>query len=646
MDNTTETAPGAEHFAGLDKIAHGLRAGLIWPNRIAMVAGGIALAVAAALIMVDVVMRNLLSVVVPGSLELTGLLTILITLAALGTVEIEGSHIKVDVLLRLVPEWMRAPTVAGGQMLAFGIVLLTAWQVLTQAAYLWRNSIVTGVLGLPEWAFVGAAAVAMLLFALALCASAILAVAESLRLAQVGTVLLLVVWIGLAAAPLGWIFRPDLFPFDLGRTGQGVLGILLCFGLIFLGVHVAVGMAAASLVGLALLISPKASLTSLQTTTISVISDETWSVVPLFVWMGLIVVAAGFARDLYHAAYRWIGHLPGGLASASTVACAGLSSIVGDTLSGVYSMGSIALPQMREYGYDMKLATASIACAATIGVMIPPSIAFIVYGMLTEVSIGKLFVAGILPGLLFTVILITLITLRAVLNPALAPRGERSTWEERGAATRSVWPVILLMALVLGGIYGGFVTPNEAAGLGVTGALLIGVVTGRLTFSAVVNTIAQTLRLTAAIIVIFLFAMVFSRFIAISGLTQKLADFVLSYDLGRYQIIAAILVFYVFIGMFMNALPALILTIPIFYPVAMSAGFDPVWFGVLVVIMVELGVVTPPIGVNVFAISAVAKDVPMYDIFRGVLPFWLAYLMLVLMIVLFPAIALFLPSLM
>ena len=623
-----------------------MRAALIWPNRIAMAAGGVALALAAALIMVDVVLRNTLSVVVPGSLELTGLLTIVITLAALGTVESEGNHIKVDVLLQMVPEWMRAPTVAGGQVLAFGIVLLTAWQVFAQAAYLWRNNIVTGVLGLPEWAFVAAAAVAMMLFALALFTSALQAIAATLRLAQGRAQVLLILWIGLACALLACIFWPDAFPFDLSRTGRGVFGILLCFGLIFLGVHVAVGMATASLVGLALLISPNASLTSLQTTTIGVISDETWSVVPLFVWMGLIVVAAGFAKDLYHAAYRWIGHLPGGLASASTVACAGLSSIVGDTLSGVYSMGSIALPEMRKYGYDMKLATASIACAATIGVMIPPSIAFIVYGMLTEVSIGKLFVAGILPGLLFAVILIGLITVRAKLNPALAPRAPRSTWKERGAATRAVWPVILLMALVLGGIYGGFVTPNEAAGLGVTGALLIGVFTGRLTFAAVVDTISQTLRLTAAIIVIFLFAMVFSRFIAISGLTQKLADFVLSFELGRYQIIAAILVFYVFIGMFMNALPALILTIPIFYPVAMGAGFDPVWFGVLVVIMVELGVVTPPIGVNVFAISAVAKDVPMYDIFRGVLPFWLAYLVLVVLIVLFPAIAVFLPSLM
>ena len=405
-------------------------------------------------------------------------------------------------------------------------------------------------------------------------------------------------------------------------------------------------MAVTALLGISLLIAPAASLTSLGSTAIDVVSDQTWSVVPLFVWMGLVVVASGFAGELYRAAYRWIGHLPGGLASASTVACAGLSSIVGDTLSGVYSMGSIALPQMRRYGYDMKLATASIACAATIGVMVPPSIAFIVYGMITEVSIGKLFMAGILPGILFAAILVALITLRAALNPALAPRGEVSSWKERIADSAGVWPILVLMLLVLGGIYAGAVTANEAGGLGVFGALVIALAMRRLRWAAFRQSLGQTLRLSAGIIVIFMFATAFSRFIAISGLTGQLAQLAIGLDLGRYELIGAILLFYVVIGMFMNALPALVLTVPLFFPIAMGAGFDPVWFGVLAVIMVELGVVTPPIGVNVFAISTMAKEVPMLDIFKGVFPFWIAFVVLIGLIVAFPQIALFLPSLM
>jgi tripartite ATP-independent transporter DctM subunit len=334
------------------------------------------------------------------------------------------------------------------------------------------------------------------------------------------------------------------------------------------------------------------------------------------------------------------------LASASTVACAGLSSIVGDTLSGVYSMGSIALPEMRKYGYDMKLATASIACAATIGVLIPPSIAFIVYGMITEVSIGKLFMAGVLPGLLFAVLLIGLITIRAILNPSLAPRGEAASWSERWESSTQTWPIILLMLLVLGGIYSGAVTPNEAGGLGVVGALGIGGITRRLTLRAVWDSLTKTLRLTAGIILIFMFATAFGRFIAVSGLTTELANFVTEMELGKYQLIAAIMMFYVLMGMFMNALPALVLTVPLFFPLAVNAGFDPVWFGVLVVVMVELGVVTPPIGVNVFAIASMAKDVSMYQVFAGVMPFWIAFVLLVVLLVVFPQICLFLPSLM
>lgn len=641
-----DTMAGNPISGGLNVLADGLRRLVNWPGRISIYIGAAALLFMVAITVADVVLRNLFSQVVPGSMELTGLLTILVTLAAIGVVEIERNHIQVDLLLRIMPDAVRKPTIFGGLLLALMVILVTFAQILYQANYTISNNIVTGVLGLPEWPFIVAAAVFMILFAVALLANLFTALAEVIALKDSIANSALILWIIGAALVTYVCFQPEWLQELFPRNVLGLLSIALCFVLIFLGVHVAAAMAVTALIGISLLISPTASLTSLGTTTIDVVSDPIWSVVPLFTWMGLIVVASGFAEELYRSAYRWIGHLPGGLASASTVACAGLSSIVGDTLSGVYSMGSIALPQMKNYGYDMKLATASIACAATIGVMIPPSIAFIIYGMITEVSIGKLFIAGLLPGILFAVILISLITIRAALNPALAPRGETSSWKQRLESSKNTWPVLLLMLLVLGGIYAGMVTPNEAAGLGVFGAILIALATRRLTVKAFWNSIAQTLRLTAGIIIIFMFAMVFSRFIAISGLTQDIADLVIGLQLGTYQIIGAILLFYVIIGMFMNALPALVLTVPLFFPIAMSAGFDPVWFGVLVVIMVELGVVTPPIGVNVFAISALAKDMPMYDIFRGVLPFWIAYLVLVALIVLFPSIALFLPSLM
>lgn len=632
--------------AAFETAAQALLRVLLWPSRVSLHIGGVALVAMMALTVADVVLRNLFAIVVPGGMEMTGLLTILVALSSLAIVEIEGNHIRVDLLLRAMPDFVRLAMIAGGLQLAFATMAVTAVQILQQAVYLRDNEIVTGLLGLPEWPFVLAAAAFVALFALALLANLAAALAAVARSGDIRSGLIVLLWTAVVAAIACLTFAPDALPFDLSREMRGSFAIGLCFVLIFLGVHVAAAMAVTALVGISLLIGPQASLTSLGTTTIDVVSDQTWSVVPLFVWMGLIVVASGFAAELYRAAYRWIGHLPGGLASASTVACAGLSSIVGDTLSGVYSMGSIALPQMRAYGYDMKLATASIACAATIGVMVPPSIAFIVYGMITEVSIGKLFMAGILPGLLFAVILIALITVRAMLNPALAPRGASSSWRERLESSAGTWPIVLLMLLVLGGIYGGFVTANEAAGLGVFGALLIAALQGRLKLTAFRQSLEQALRLSAGIIVIFMFATAFSRFIAISGLTEQLAQLALGFELGKYELIGVILLFYVVIGMFMNALPALVLTVPLFFPIAMAAGFDPVWFGVIVVIMVELGVVTPPIGVNVFAIASMAREVSMYDIFRGVLPFWLAFLALIGLIVAFPQIALFLPSLM
>ncbi len=632
--------------AGLERFAQALQGLIALPARSAVYVAAAALVAMMLLTVSDVTLRNLFSVVVPGGMELTGLLMIIVALATLASVEREGGHIRVDLVLRLMPEWLRAPTLAGGLLLTLATIAVTGYQIFLQARYLSDNGIVTGVTGLPEWPFVAGATLFILLFALSLLGSLASSLAAATRDIDARAIAVLLAWAVAVILIMLLALFPQHAPFELPRGARGLFAISLCFVLIFLGVHIAAAMAVTALVGISILISSTASLTSLGTTTIDVVSDQTWSVVPLFTWMGLIVVASGFAEDLYRSAYRWIGHLPGGLASASTVACAGLSSIVGDTLSGVYSMGSIALPQMRKYNYDMRLATASIACAATIGVMIPPSLAFIVYGMITEVSIGKLFMAGILPGILFAFILVGLITIRAKLNPDLAPRGEVSNWNERLSSSARVWPIVVLMLLVLGGIYSGAVTPNEAAGIGVFGALVISALARRLTWSTLWQSIERALLLSAAIIIIFMFATAFSRFIAISGLTQQLADLIIGFELGKYQLIAAILVFYVLIGMFMNALPALVLTVPLFYPVAMSAGFDPVWFGVVVVIMVELGVVTPPIGVNVFAIAAIAKDVPMYDVFRGVLPFWFAFLILIVLIVAFPQISLFLPSLM
>ncbi|MGB3503336.1 MAG: TRAP transporter large permease subunit [Mesorhizobium sp.] len=639
---STETAIPASAPTPTSTIVYALE----WLSRAARYVGGAALFSIMALTAADVVLRNLFSMVVPGGVEIISFLMIFVALSTLSLVELDKGHIRVDILLNSVPRFVRLPLTAGGLLLTLATISITTVQVARQSLYQAENGIVASVTRLPEWPFALMAAIFMGLFALALLRNLGSAVAAVLASDDRRSMAILLIWAVAAIAIVWFALRPADLPFDIPRDMRGLACIFLCFVLIFLGVHIAAAMAVSAVLGISLMISPMASLTSLGTTTLDVVRDPTWSAVPLFTWMGLIVVGSGFAESLYRAAYKWIGHLPGGLASASTVACTGLSSIVGDTLSGVYAMGSIALPQMKSYGYDMKLAAASIACAATIGVMLPPSIAFIVYGMITEVSIGKLFLAGILPGILFAVILVGLITVRAMLNPALAPRGPRSSWSERMSASSETWPIIALVLIVLGGIYAGMVTTNEAGGLGACGALVIAALTGRLRGDTFWHSIEQTLRLSTAIMVIFMFATVFSRFIAVSGLTAQLAQIIADLELGKYQLLAAILVFYLIVGMFMNALPLLVLTVPLFFPLAMGAGFDPVWFGVICVVMVELGVVTPPIGVNVFAIAAMTKDVTMYQIFQGVFPFWFAFLILVVLITIFPQIALYLPSMM
>jgi len=363
-------------------------------------------------------------------------------------------------------------------------------------------------------------------------------------------------------------------------------------------------------------------------------------------WMGLLIYYGKFAKDLYDAAYKWIGQVPGGLASASVTACAGLSAITGDGLTGVLSVSPMALPEMKAYGYDSKLSTGSICAASTIGVLIPPSLPFIIYGMLTRVSIGKLFIAGILPGILFTLILVGTITLMCSMNPKLGPPGPRATWWERVASLKGIWGVALLVILVIGGLYTGIFTPTEAGAIGAFGALVIGIIRGRLKLRGFLDSALEATQLTGAIMFIFVFANVLGVFLSTTGLPYRLAEWITSLDLSVYGLISLILFIYVILGCLMNALPAVILTLPIFFPVVMSAGFDPVWFGVLIVVMVQLGTVTPPIGMVVFAMAGIARDVPMYTIFRGVIPFWVAFLVLVIILVLFPQISLFLPNLM
>jgi len=294
----------------------------------------------------------------------------------------------------------------------------------------------------------------------------------------------------------------------------------------------------------------------------------------------------------------------------------------------------------------MRLSTATICTAATIGVLIPPSLTFIVYGLMTHVSIGQLFMAGIFPGLLFCCIMIAFITFTCYRNPKLGPAGSPTPWKERIFSLKDVWAVGVLILLVLGGIYAGIFTPTEAGAIGAFGAIVIGLARRRLSFKGFVNSVTEAVVMVGILMFIFIFATAFIKFIAITRITFGLADWITGLGLNKYIIITFIIIIYMFLGCVMNALPAIILTLPVLFPIAMGAGWNEIWFGVIIVIMLQLGTITPPIGMNVFAMSVVVKDVPMYSIFRGILPYWVAFIVLTIILVAFPQICLFLPGLM
>lgn len=426
----------------------------------------------------------------------------------------------------------------------------------------------------------------------------------------------------------------------------GFIGIGILFIFLFMGMPIGIAMGMVGFAGFAFVRGLDAALGVLITVPYRTFASYDFSVVPLFILMGAFCFHAGLSKDLYNTVYRWLGHFRGGLAMASVGACAGFAAVSGSSVATAATMGTVALPEMERYNYDPALATGSVAAGGTIGILIPPSVGLIVYGIIAEQSIGRLFLAGFIPGVLEAVFYIITIFIICKLNPRLGPPGPRSSWVERMVALKDTWIILLLFLLVLGGIYFGVFTPTEAAGVGAFGAFIFALLRGKLNRQALEDSLFETLRNTAMILIIVLGAMILGYFLAISRLPFILADTIVGLEMNRYIVLTFILVFLLFLGTVIDA-PAMILLItPIFYPVALKLGFDPIWFGIIIVRMCEMALITPPVGLNVFVIKGVAKDVPMYTIFRGIIPFLMADVCHVALLIAVPQLSLFLPSMM
>jgi tripartite ATP-independent transporter DctM subunit len=422
------------------------------------------------------------------------------------------------------------------------------------------------------------------------------------------------------------------------------LGFAVLLLLILARVPIAAAMALVGVGGTAWIAGWQVALATLRQSPFERASSYTLVVVPLFMLMGYLAARAGLSQNLFRAANVWLGHWRGGLAMATVGACAGFAAICGSSVATGATMCSVALPEMRRYQYADSLSTGSIAAGGTLGILIPPSIIFVLYGIMTEQSIGKLLLAGILPGLVLMVLFMLAISLVTTVNPGLGAAGPRTTWLERLAAMRDVWEVLVLFVVVIGGLYMGLATPVESAAFGAVGALLFGLSKRTLTWQGLLAALDETVRTTAMVFFIVIGADLFGYFMALSQMPMQLAAW-----LGRLQaapvvVLWAIIVTYIILGALMDELAMILLTVPIFFPVITAVGYDPIWFGVIIVVVVQIGLIAPPVGLNVFVIGGMARDVPLATIYRGIMPFLAAQLVLLLLLTLWPGMALLLPN--
>jgi len=425
----------------------------------------------------------------------------------------------------------------------------------------------------------------------------------------------------------------------------GIIGIAVLLLFFLLGMPVAFSMAFVGFVGFAYLGGLLPALSLIAQDIFGEFSSYPLSVIPMFILMGTFAFASGISKRLYETTYAWMGHRRGGLTIATVLACAGFAAICGSTAATAATMGKISLPEMKKYGYDDRLATGTVAAAGTLGILIPPSTILIVYGILTEESIGKLFIAGILPGLLLSLAFVATVVFLCLRDPALGPPGVRVGWKKRFTATAGIVEAMILFLLTIGGLFLGWFSPTQAGAIGAGGALLIGLCRGQLTWRKFVEAGKEGLGTACMVIFIITGAVIFGHFLAITTIPFRLADAVAALPIPPIGVMAVIVFIYFIGGFFMDSMALVVVTIPIFFPVVMKLGFDPIWFGVIIVLVAEMGVITPPVGVNVFVIKGIAPDIPLHVIFRGILPFLAALVIVTIFLVLFPRIATFLPSL-
>jgi len=429
-----------------------------------------------------------------------------------------------------------------------------------------------------------------------------------------------------------------------------VTAALLGFGAIFLlallRIPLAFAMGLVGLVGIGVTIGWAPAFASTAQVVYETGFAYTLSVIPLFILMGNFVARAGLAHELFHAAYTFIGHRRGGLAHATIAACAGFGAICGSSIATAATMSKVAYPSMKKLGYSDAMSTGVIAAGGTLGIMIPPSTIMVIYGIITETHIGKLFAAGVIPGILTALLMMVAVVLMTWHDPEHAPAGEKFSWKERLIALRGIWGVLVLVFVVLGGIYGGVFTATEGAGIGAMGAFLFALARGALTWAILRQVLVESARTTAMLFTLLIAATIFANFVNYTTMPNDLKDWITHLGLSPIMIVGAMMVIYVILGTVMEELTMVLLTIPLFFPIVVQLGFDPVWFGVLIVMVIQIGLISPPVGMNLFVINTLLPKVGLGTIFRGVWPMVVVLIITLVILLAFPGLSLWLPSMM
>ena len=597
---------------------------------------------------VDLFSRLVFNNPLSGMIELQTFMLIFMAFFSIAYTMLKNQHVAVDLITSVMSpslnSFLQSVFSIWGAFL-FGTM---SWLSISRAIEAFEDEAFSDIVHMPYWVLYSVVAIGTFLLTLALLISLLTHLSGLLQHFQSRTKFA-VVFVAIAITGFTGIYSAEILKVlfgDLSSTTVGILYTLFLMAILLLGFPVGFAMAFVGLTGLMFLIGQEIAFNVSKINTYDSVAHYFFTVIPFFLLMGFLILHAGIGAKLYNAGIKVFGRLPGGLAIGTVAGCGGFAAICGESVAAAATMGSVSIPEMKKYNYDDSLATGSVAAGGTLGILIPPSIGFVVYGIITEQSIGKMFMAGIIPGIILTIGFALAVYVQCLLNPKLGSKSEKFTFRQIARSIFDIWPVGALFAAVIGGIYSSILTPTEAGGVGASGALLIALFAPGFNRQKLFSALLDATTTSAMIFTILIGVGLLGYFVTLTDIPREFANFLGGLDVSRYIIFVLILLLYLVLGMVMNIIPMMMLTLPVLFPTVLGLGFDPIWFGVIMVIMMEMGQITPPIGINVFVIHGVAKkyDVKMATIYRGIIPFVIVEVLVIILLTFFPEITLWLPN--